>query len=41
LVARQGGDQTGYRDWVDRYRTTATACGFQGHMAIAEAMRCP
>jgi adenylate cyclase len=40
LVARQGGDQTGYRDWVDRYRTTATACGFQGHMAIAEAMRC-
>jgi class 3 adenylate cyclase len=40
LVARQGGDQTGYRDWVDRYRATATACGFQGHMAIAEAMRC-
>ena len=30
LVARQGGDQTGYRDWVDRYRATATACGFQG-----------
>jgi hypothetical protein len=41
LVARQGGDQTGYRDWVDRYRATATTCGFQGHMAIAEAMRCP
>jgi Adenylate and Guanylate cyclase catalytic domain len=41
LVARQGADQTGYRDWVDRYRATATACGFQGHMAIAEAMRCP
>jgi Adenylate and Guanylate cyclase catalytic domain len=41
LVARRGGDQTGYRDWVDRYRATATACGFQGHMAIAEAMRCP
>ena len=40
LVARQGGDQTGYRDWVDRYGATATACGFQGHMAIAEAMRC-
>jgi adenylate cyclase len=41
LVARQGGEQTGYRDWLDRYRATATACGFQGHMAIAEAMRCP
>jgi adenylate cyclase len=41
LVARQGGDQRGYRDWVDRYCATATACGFQGHMAIAEAMRCP
>jgi hypothetical protein len=39
LVALQGGDQTGYRDWVDRYRATATACGFQGHMAMAEEMR--
>jgi adenylate cyclase len=41
LVARQGGDQTGYHDWVDRYRAKATACGCQGHMATAEAMRCP
>jgi adenylate cyclase len=41
LLARQGGDQTGYRDWVDRYRAKATACGFQGHMAMADAMRYP
>jgi len=41
LLARQAGDQTGYHDWVDRYRATATACGFQGHMAMAEAMRYP
>jgi adenylate cyclase len=40
LVARQGGDQTGCRDWLDRYRAKATACGFQGHMAMAEAMGC-
>jgi len=39
LVARQGGDQTGYRDWVDRDRATVTACGFQGRMAMAEEMR--
>jgi hypothetical protein len=26
-------------NWADRYRATATACGFQGHMAMAEAMR--
>ena len=29
LMARQGRDQAGYRDWVDRYRATATACGFR------------
>jgi hypothetical protein len=38
-AAQEGGDQTGYRERVDRYRATATACGFQGHMAMAEEMR--
>jgi adenylate cyclase len=38
LVARQRGDHVAYRQWVDRYRVKATACGFKGHMAMAEAM---
>jgi hypothetical protein len=40
LVAGQCGDETAYREWLDRYRDKATACGFQGHMAMAEAIRC-
>jgi class 3 adenylate cyclase len=38
LVARARGDDAGYRDLRDRYRTMATALGFEGHMDWAEAM---
>ena len=38
LLARAQGDEDGYRDFADRYRTMATDLGFEGHMAMAEAM---
>ncbi len=38
LLARAHGDDTAYRDYRDRYRATATALGFEGHIAWAEAM---
>ena len=38
LLARAHGDETGYRDYRDRYRATATSLGFEGHIAWAEAM---
>ena len=38
LVARAHGDDTAYRDLVDRYREMAERLGFQGHTAWAEAM---
>ncbi len=38
LLARAKGDETGYRDYRDRYRTMATSLGFEGHMRWAEAM---
>jgi adenylate cyclase len=38
LLARGHGDEAGYRDYADRYREMAHATGFEGHMAIAEAM---
>jgi adenylate cyclase len=38
LLARAHGDETAYRDYRDRYRTTATSLGFEGHMKWAEAM---
>ena len=38
LLARAHGDETGYRDYWDRYRTMATSLGFEGHIAWAEAM---
>jgi adenylate cyclase len=38
LLARAHGDEAGYRDYADRYREIAHATGFEGHMAIAEAM---
>ena len=38
LLARAHGDEAGYRDYRDRYRTMATSLGFEGHMALAEAM---
>ena len=38
LLARAQGDEAGYRQFADRYRTMASDLGFEGHMAIAEAM---
>ncbi len=38
LLARAHGDETGYRDYRDRYREMATSLGFEGHMKWAEAM---
>jgi hypothetical protein len=38
LLARVRGDETGYRDYRDRYRDMARTLGYEGHMAWAEAM---
>jgi hypothetical protein len=38
LVARARGDEVGYRDLAQRHRAMATSLGFEGHMAMAEAM---
>ena len=38
LLARARGDETGYRDYRDRYRAMAASLGFEGHMKWAEAM---
>ena len=38
LLARAHGDETGYRDYRDRYRKMATKMGFEGHIAWSEAM---
>ena len=39
LLARAHGDEAGYRDFADRYGALARSLGFEGHMAMAEAMR--
>jgi adenylate cyclase len=38
LLARARGEEAGYREFRNRYRAGATQCGFEGHMALAEAM---
>jgi adenylate cyclase len=38
LLARSCGDGGRYRDYRDRYRKRAAELGFEGHMAMAEAM---
>jgi adenylate cyclase len=38
LLARAHGDETGYRDYRDRYRALATSLGFEGQMKWAFAM---
>jgi hypothetical protein len=38
LMAQAHGDDIAYRDHRDRYRMLATSLGFEGHIAIAEAM---
>jgi hypothetical protein len=38
LLARARGNDVVYRDLVDRYRAMAESLGFEGHIAMAEAM---
>ena len=38
LLARAHGDDTAYRDYRDRYRDMARTLGFEGHIAMAQAM---
>jgi hypothetical protein len=38
LLAKAHGDDTGYREFRDRYRDMAKTLGFEGHIAWAEAM---
>jgi hypothetical protein len=38
LLAQAHGDDAGYRDYRDRYRTMANDLGYEGHMNWAEAM---
>jgi adenylate cyclase len=38
LLARARGEAVGYREFRDRYRAMAASLGFEGHMALAEAM---
>jgi adenylate cyclase len=38
LLAQTHGDEVSYRDYRDRYRAMATSLGYEGHMAMAEAM---
>jgi adenylate cyclase len=38
LLAKAHGDDTGYREFRDRYRDMAKSLGFEGHIAWAEAM---
>jgi hypothetical protein len=38
LVAMARGDEVAYRDLAARYREMAKSLGFEGHIAVAEAM---
>jgi hypothetical protein len=38
LLARARGDNVAYRDLVGRYHAMARSLGFEGHIAMAEAM---
>jgi adenylate cyclase len=38
LMARANGDELGYRDFADRYLLRANEVGYEGHIALAEAM---
>jgi hypothetical protein len=38
LLARAHGDEARYREYRDRYRDMAKTLGFEGHIAMAEAM---
>jgi hypothetical protein len=41
LLARARGDETGYRDYRDRYHAMATSLGYEGHIEVGrgDAMR--
>jgi adenylate cyclase len=38
LLAQSRGDESGYREFRQRYREMATSLSFEGHMQWAEAM---
>ena len=38
LLARARGDEASYRDFAQRYRAMAMSFGFEGHLALAQAM---
>ncbi len=38
LLARARGDEASYRALAERYRAMATSFGFEGHVAMAEAL---
>jgi adenylate cyclase len=38
LLARAHGDDVSYQDFGDQYRAMAKRLGFEGHIAMAEAM---
>jgi adenylate cyclase len=38
LLARARGNEAAYRDFAERYRAMSTSFGFEGHMALAEAL---
>jgi adenylate cyclase len=38
LVAWAQGDKDRYREFADRFRAMATSLGFEGQIALAEAM---
>jgi adenylate cyclase len=38
LLARAYGDESAYREFVDRYRATSESHGYEGHLAIAATM---
>jgi adenylate cyclase len=38
MMAKARGDEAGYRDLRDRYRSQATALGFEGHIQWAASM---
>jgi adenylate cyclase len=39
LLAKARSDGRSYRDFIDRYRIMATELGFEGHIAMAQAMQ--
>jgi hypothetical protein len=38
VLAQAYGDEACYREFRDRYRAMARSLGFEGHIAMAEAM---